>query len=49
MNTALFIQSLGIMGQGMLGVFVVMSLLALTITVLNRLFRKKKDDAKGWF
>ena len=43
-------QSLAVMGQGMLGVFVVMALLALSITALNHTGKKKKDEqSKGWF
>ena len=42
MNIAAILQSLVVMGQGMLGVFVVMALLALTITVLNRGGKAKK-------
>ena len=50
MNTAFVMKSLAVMGQGMLGVFVVMALLALSITLLNRLgAHKKESDAKGWF
>lgn len=49
MNTAVVLQSLAVMGQGMLGVFAVMILLALSITLLNRFGRtKKKDGDKDW-
>ena len=45
--SSLVLQSLAVMGQGMLGVFVVMALLALCITLLNRFGNLTKKNAKG--
>ena len=45
--SSLVMQSLAVMGQGMLGVFVVMALLALCITLLNRFGTPAKKNAKG--
>ena len=45
--SSLILQSLAVMGQGMLGVFVVMALLALCITLLNRFGNPTKKNAKG--
>lgn len=46
-NIPNFIESLGIMGKGMLGIFVVTAILIISIYVLNfigRKIEKKKDD-----
>ena len=45
--SSLVLQSLTVMGQGMLGVFVVMVLLALCITLLNRFGNPTTKIAKG--
>ena len=45
--SSLVLQSLAVMGQGMLGVFVVMALLALCITLLNWFGNPIKKNAKG--
>ena len=45
--SSLVLQSLAVMGQGMLGVFVVMALLALCITLLNRFGNPTPKNAKG--
>ncbi len=45
--SSLVMQSLAVMGQGMLGVFVVMALLALCITLLNSFGSQKKKNTKG--
>lgn len=42
MNVSLFIESLSILGQGMLGVFVVMAVIAAAIAALNKLTGGKK-------
>lgn len=42
MNVSLFIESLSILGQGMLGVFVVMAVIAGAIAALNKLTGGKK-------
>ena len=41
MNVSLFIQSLSVLGKGMLGVFFVMAIIAIVITVLNKAGNKK--------
>ena len=41
MNVSLFIQSLSVLGTGMLGVFIVMAIIAIVITVLNKAGNKK--------
>lgn len=41
MNMELVNQSLQAMVLGMCGIFIVMSIICLTISALNRLFRKK--------
>lgn len=41
MNVSLFIESLAILGQGMLGVFAVMAVIAGAIALLNKLGKKK--------
>ena len=46
-DIANFITSLGIMGKGMLGIFIVTAILVISIYVLNFIGRKlqsKKDD-----
>lgn len=42
MNISLFIESLAILGQGMLGVFAVMAVIAAAIALLNKLTNGKK-------
>lgn len=39
MNLQAFYATLPVMGLGMLGIFVVMAVIALGITVLNKLFK----------
>ena len=41
MNVSLFIQSLSVLGKGMLGVFIVMAIISIVITVLNKAGNKK--------
>lgn len=41
-----FLNSLPIMGKGMLGIFVVTLVMILGIYLLNRIFRPKKDKEK---
>ena len=41
MNVSLFLESLAVLGQGMLGVFVVMAVIALVVTILNKTGNKK--------
>lgn len=41
MNVSLFTQSLSVLGKGMLGVFIVMAIIAIVITVLNKAGNKK--------
>lgn len=46
-DVANFIESLGIMGKGMLGIFIVTAILIISIYVLNfigRSIQRKKDD-----
>ena len=49
-NVPAFIESLSIMGKGMLGIFIVTAILILSIYVLNfigrRIENKKDDDAE---
>ena len=45
--SSLGLQSLAVMGQGMLGDLVVMALLALCITLLNWFGNPTKKNAKG--
>lgn len=40
MNMEMFLQSLGYMGQGLLGIFIVMLLIAGGVALLNKLFSK---------
>ena len=42
MNIEAFMQSLPLMGMGMLGIFAVTALLVLSMYVLNSLFKDKK-------
>lgn len=49
-NIPNFIESLGIMGKGMLGIFMVTVILIISVYVLNFLGRKlenKKDDSES--
>ena len=39
MNLKAFYSTLPVMGMGMLGIFIVMAVIALGITVLNKLFK----------
>lgn len=39
MNLQAFYSTLHVMGMGMLGIFIVMAVIALGITVLNKLFK----------
>jgi len=39
MNLQAFYDTLPVMGLGMLGIFIVMAVIALGITVLNKLFK----------
>lgn len=39
MNLQAFYSTLPVMGMGMLGIFIVMAVIALGITVLNNLFK----------
>ncbi len=39
-----FIKNLSYMGIGMLGIFIVIGLIMIVTTGLNRFFSKKKDD-----
>lgn len=39
MNLQAFYSTLPVMGLGMLGIFIVMAVIALGITVLNKLFK----------
>ena len=46
MNTELFLESLGLMGKGMAGIFLVMVLIALIVAALTKITapKKKKDE-----
>ncbi|MEG1426935.1 MAG: hypothetical protein RSC76_04530 [Oscillospiraceae bacterium] len=45
MNVELFLQTLPIMGKGMLGIFAVTAIIILTIYLLNKFTSgKKKED-----
>lgn len=46
MNPAQFLQTLPIMGYGMLGIFIVTAVIILSIALLNRLTRKKKKGGE---
>ncbi len=41
MNVSLFLESLKVLGMGMLGVFAVMAVIALIVTLLNKIGNKK--------
>lgn len=43
MNMNLFMESLAIMGKGMLGIFIVTTIIVLTITLLNKLCNKTEE------
>lgn len=40
-NLTLFLNSLKVMGLGMLGIFIVIGVIALLVAVLNKTFSKK--------
>ena len=39
-----FIKNLSYMGIGMLGIFIVIGLIMIVTTILNKFFSRKKDD-----
>ncbi len=47
MNTELFIESLQIMGKGMLGIFAVTAVIILVISLLNLTTKPKDKDKKN--
>lgn len=46
MNIDNFLQSLPIMGKGMLGIFIVIGVIMVIVVILGKLFPDKDDDKK---
>lgn len=44
MNVELFLETLPVMGKGMLGIFVVTAVIILSIFILNKVTAKKNKD-----
>lgn len=46
MNMDGFLQSLPVMGKGMLGIFIVIGVIMLIVMLLGKIFPAKDDDEK---
>lgn len=46
MNIDNFLQSLPIMGKGMIGIFIVIGVIMVIVVILGKLFPDKDDDKK---
>ena len=44
MNTENVMAALAVMGKGMLGIFIALAIVYLTVLLLNKLFPEKKKD-----
>lgn len=42
-NVDLFLETLPVMGKGMLGIFIVTGIIILSMVILNKISKEKKD------